>query len=103
MTKEVSIYDSDIKFIKEEIIKINCKLDEIIQGPIFKRTLSITDSLDEKVANNLKSLNNMILQVKGIVSQVHTLRGRKNDWDGPEVNAYSVKEILQIPEEISLS
>jgi len=98
MTKEVSIYDKDIKFIKEEIIKINRKLDEIIQGPIFKRTLSITDSLDEKVANNLKSLNTMILQVKGIVTQIHSLRGRKSDWDGPEVNVYSVKELLQIPQ-----
>jgi hypothetical protein len=96
MGREISVYDHDIKFIKEEIIKINRKLDEIIQGPIFKRTLSITDSLDEKVANNLKSLNNMILQVKGIVSQVNTLRGRKSDWDGAEVNAYSVQEPLQI-------
>lgn len=96
MPTEILMYDYDIKFIKEEIIKINRKLDELIEGPVFKRTWGIADSLDEKVAKNLHSLNNMILQVKGIVSQVNTLRGRRSDWDGAEVEVKSFKNIVNL-------
>ena len=88
MTKDLISYDLDIKIIKEEIRAIHRKLDQIIEGPAFKSTLSHIGGLSAKTDENLKSLNNMLLQVKGIVSQVNTLRGRKSDWDGTEINGH---------------
>ena len=90
MKNEVSSSDFDLKYIKELLIKISEKLDKIIEGPVFNSTLTRIGTLDEIAAKNMRSLNDMILQVKGIVSQVHTLRGRKNDWDGEEINCVNI-------------
>ncbi len=89
-------YDADIKSLKEEILKINQKLDQIISGPVFTSTLTRIGTLDEKCAENLRSLNNMLLQVKGIVAQVNTLRGRKSDWDGDEIKAKGFADMITL-------
>jgi hypothetical protein len=99
-------YDTDIKYIKESLISLHAKVDAITNGPMFTRTLSITDSLDEKVAKNLRSLNEMILSVKGLMAQMRSIRGQKrSDWDGQEIQTYpQEKECLilanSIPKEI---
>lgn len=86
----------DILFIKSEIIKINKKLDEIIKGPIFREHLTMTGNMEAKVNDNMRRLNDMLLQVKGIVSQVSSLRGRKSDWFGKEISSEALEGIKYI-------
>jgi hypothetical protein len=85
-------YDETLSIILRELVKINAKIDAISEGPIFRKTQGIYESIDKKCDYNLQSLNTMILQVKGIVSQVNSLRGKKSDWDNDEIN---VKRVLQ--------
>lgn len=87
-------YENDMIEIRRSLSKLHEKIDAITNGPIFKRTLSITDTLDEKVAKNLNSLNQMILEVKGMAAQFRSLRGRRSDWDGEEVKYPQGKECL---------
>lgn len=90
----LSTYEDKIGLINLRLKSIEDKLDQILRGPVFNSTLTRIGTLEEICANNLKQLNNMILQVKGIVSQVNTLRGRTSEWDGDEIMPKKQTELL---------
>lgn len=89
-------YENEILSIQQELRQINRKLDQIIAGPVFTSTITRIGTLDEKVAENLRSLNNMILQVKGVVTQIRAARNIRSDWDGKEVKGKVSIDILEI-------
>jgi hypothetical protein len=85
-----------ISFLKNEIVMIHRKLDELIAGPALKNTFNQLSDMRENVDRNLKSLNDMILSVKGLMSQMRSVRGRKSDWDNHEINAKPSKDLVSI-------
>ncbi len=95
-TSAITKLELDNADLKQQIREINRKLDQLIEGPALRSTLTRIGTLEEICAKNLKSLNDMILQVKGVVTQVRTLRGRRSDWDGEEVKADSFKEVCTL-------
>ena len=56
------------------------KLDRISQ------LLSSAYRISEKCDQNMRSLNTMMLELKGVIASVRA-SARKNDWYGTEINA----------------
>lgn len=88
-----SAENNDLALIREELQRLNAKLDAISNGPVFTSTLTRIATLDQQCADNLKALNTMMLQIKGVLSQVSTIRGKgKSDWYREEIPAEHSKK-----------
>ena len=49
------------------------------------------ESLNQKCDQNMRSLNMMMLELKGVIASVRA-SARKNEWYGPEINADPVNK-----------
>ena len=71
--------------IHRKLQLIDVKLERIIEGPIFRTALNQISSVQENCDRNSNALNTMMLQLKGVLSQMNSIRGKKSDWDGEEI------------------
>ena len=61
----------------------------------ISQLLSSAYRISNKCEDNMKRLNQMMLELKGIVAMVRP-RAKKNDWYGDEISATPIKDSIQI-------
>lgn len=71
--------------MNDMLVQHTFQLDEIRENMnLAERRKTSLISLEEKVDDNMKRLNNMMLELKGIIAMVRPM-AKKNDWYGQEI------------------